>query len=145
MWIIILAVYIIAASVMPVWILLQPRDYLNSFLLYGMMAGGIIGILLYNPQIRLPAFTGFKVGTQYLFPMLFVTVACGAISGFHSLVASDTTAKQLDRERDARIIGYGAMLIEGVLAMIAIITAAYLTGDKFAALMKASDGSLFPD
>ncbi|WP_422447178.1 carbon starvation protein A [Thermoanaerobacterium sp. DL9XJH110] len=145
MWIIILAVYIIAASVMPVWILLQPRDYLNSFLLYGMMAGGIIGILLYNPQIRLPAFTGFKVGTQYLFPMLFVTVACGAISGFHSLVASGTTAKQLDRERDARIIGYGAMLIEGVLAMIAIITAAYLTGDKFAALMKAGPTNVFAD
>lgn len=144
-WIAILAIYIVAASIMPVWILLQPRDYLNSFLLYGMMLGGIIGILLYNPHIQLPAFTGFKVGTQYLFPMLFVTVACGAISGFHSLVASGTTAKQLDREGDAKIIGYGAMLIEGILATIAIITAAYLAGDKYTALMKSGPTNVFAD
>ncbi|AYO29533.1 carbon starvation protein A [Biomaibacter acetigenes] len=144
-WIFILSIYIIAASVMPVWILLQPRDYLNSFLLYGMMIGGIVGILLYNPNIQLPAFTSFKVGTQYLFPMLFVTVACGAISGFHSLVASGTTAKQLDREGDAKLIGYGSMLIEGVLATIAIITAAYLAKDKFAALMKGGPTNVFAD
>jgi len=144
-WIVILSLYIIAASVMPVWILLQPRDYLNSFLLYGIMVGGILGILLYNPGIQLPAVTSFKVGTQYLFPMLFVTVACGAISGFHSLVASGTTAKQLDKEGDARLIGYGSMLIEGVLAVIAIITAAYLANDKFTELMKAGPTNVFAD
>ncbi|TZE82150.1 carbon starvation protein A [Calorimonas adulescens] len=144
-WIIILAVYIVVASVMPVWILLQPRDYLNSFLLYGMMIGGVIGILLYNPRIQLQAFTSFKVGTQYLFPMLFITIACGAISGFHSLVASGTTAKQLDREGDAKVIGYGSMLIESALAIIATITAAYLTGDKFTELMKFGPTNVFAD
>ncbi|KUJ91782.1 MAG: carbon starvation protein CstA [Thermoanaerobacter thermocopriae] len=144
-WIIILAVYIVAASVMPVWILLQPRDYLNSFLLYGMMIGGVVGILLYNPRIQLPAFTSFKVGTQYLFPMLFITIACGAISGFHSLVASGTTAKQLDKEGDAKLIGYGSMLIESTLAIISIITAAYLTQDKFAELIKFGPTNVFAD
>lgn len=144
-WIIILAVYIVAASVLPVWILLQPRDYLNSFLLYGMMLGGIVGILLYNPHIQLDSFTSFKVGTQYLFPMLFITIACGAISGFHSLVASGTTAKQLDKEGDAKIIGYGSMIIESALAIISIITAAYLTTDKFTELMKFGPSNVFAD
>lgn len=144
-WIIILAVYIVAASVMPVWILLQPRDYLNSFLLYGMMIGGVVGILLYNPRIQLPAFTSFKVGTQYLFPILFITIACGAISGFHSLVASGITAKQLDKEGDAKLIGYGSMLIESTLAIISIITAAYLTQDKFAELIKFGPTNVFAD
>src|SRR5665648_682612 len=136
-WMIILLGYVFIASVTPVWILLQPRDYLNSFLLYAMLAGGIVGLLFLRPEIQLPAFTSFKVGTNYMFPILFITIACGAISGFHSLVGSGTTSKQLDNESDIRLIGYGAMLIEGVLATLAIITAAYLTSTKLADLSSA--------
>src|SRR5665648_288919 len=135
--IIILLGYVFIASVTPVWILLQPRDYLNSFLLYAMLAGGIVGLLFLRPEIQLPAFTSFKVGTNYMFPILFITIACGAISGFHSLVGSGTTSKQLDNESDIRLIGYGSMLIEGVLATLAIITAAYLTSTKLADLSSA--------
>lgn len=136
-WITILMVYIFLASVTPVWILLQPRDYLNSFLLYAMILGAVIGLAVYRPTIELAAFTGFTINGQYLFPMLFVTVACGAISGFHALVGSGTSAKQIDNEADAKIIGYGGMLIECVLAVVAIITAAYLTKDKLGDLLKA--------
>ena len=85
-WIVIMMVYIFAASTAPVWILLQPRDYLNSFLLYAMIAGAVIGIVIFHPSIQLPAVTAFDVNGQYMFPMLFVIVACGAISGFHSLI-----------------------------------------------------------
>ncbi|WP_035294361.1 carbon starvation protein A [Clostridium sp. KNHs214] len=135
-WLIILLAYIFIASVTPVWILLQPRDYLNSFLLYAMMIGGFIGIIVMHPAIKLEPVTSFNVGGQYLFPMLFVTVACGAISGFHSLVGSGTSSKQLDNEKDIKPIGYGAMLIEGVLAVVAIITAAYLTKGQLGSLLK---------
>lgn len=131
-WMIILLGYIFIASVTPVWILLQPRDYLNSFLLYAMLIGGVLGIIIYHPTLELAGFTGFSVEGQYLFPMLFVTVACGAISGFHSLVGSGTTSKQLDTEKDIQLVGYGSMLIEGVLAVVAIITAAYLTKEGLA-------------
>ncbi|AOY75010.1 carbon starvation CstA family protein [Clostridium formicaceticum] len=134
-WIVILLGYIFIASVTPVWILLQPRDYLNSYLLYIMMAGAVIGLIITRPALELAPVTGFNVGGQWMFPMLFVTVACGAISGFHSLVGSGTSAKQLDKESDAKIVGYGGMLIEGVLAVIAIITAAYIGHDKLAALL----------
>ena len=134
-WMIILLGYIFVASVTPVWILLQPRDYLNSFLLYAMLIGGILGIIIMRPVIQTPATTGFVVNGQFLFPMLFVTIACGAVSGFHSLVGSGTTSKQIDSEKDLKLIGYGSMLIEGVLATIAIITATYLAGDKFADLL----------
>ncbi|GMG96518.1 carbon starvation CstA family protein [Tepidimicrobium xylanilyticum] len=135
-WIVILAIYIWIASTAPVWILLQPRDYLNSYLLYAMIAGAVLGIILYNPRIQLDAVTAFAItsasgATQYLFPILFVTVACGAISGFHSLVGSGTSSKQLDNEKDVRLIGYGSMLIEGALAVIAMITAAYLSQSEF--------------
>ncbi|OPL07493.1 MAG: carbon starvation protein CstA [delta proteobacterium ML8_F1] len=127
-WMVLMIIYIFIASVTPVWILLQPRDYLNSFLLYAMLAGGIIGLLVMRPAIQLPAVTSFAPSTYNLmFPMLFVTIACGAISGFHSLVGSGTTSKQLDSEKDVKLVGYGAMLIEGVLATLAIITAAYIT------------------
>lgn len=136
-WIIILMVYIFVASVTPVWILLQPRDYLNSFLLYAMILGAVIGLIVYRPVVELAPFTGFNIGGQFLFPMLFVTVACGAISGFHSLVGSGTSSKQMDNEADAKIIGYGGMLIECVLAVIAIITAAYLSKEKLAELLAA--------
>lgn len=130
-WVIILAIYIWIASTAPVWILLQPRDYLNSYLLYAMIVGAVLGIIFYNPSIKLDAVTGFKVNNQLLFPILFVTVACGAISGFHSLVGSGTSSKQLDSEKDVRLIGYGSMLIEGVLAVIAMVTAAYLSSGEF--------------
>ncbi|HHX03246.1 MAG TPA: carbon starvation protein A [Tissierellia bacterium] len=130
-WWAVILVYIYIASVAPVWILLQPRDYLNSFLLYAMMLGAIIGVFIYRPSVQLPAITGFKTSGGFLFPMLFVTVACGAISGFHSLVSSGTTSKQLNTERDAKLIGYGSMLIEGALAVVALITAAFLTQAEF--------------
>ncbi|MCD6115612.1 carbon starvation protein A [bacterium] len=126
-WTWIILAYIFVASVTPVWILLQPRDYLNSFMLYMILIAAFAGILVKNPAVHMPAFTGFvRPGMGSMFPILFVTVACGAISGFHSLVASGTTAKQLDKEPDARKIGYGAMLVEGLLAVIALIAAVTL-------------------
>ncbi len=137
-WMVILLGYIFVASVTPVWILLQPRDYLNSFLLYAMLIGGVVGVFLYSPSLQIPAFTAFAVDrggiTQYLFPFLFVTVACGAISGFHSLVGSGTTSKQLDQEKDLKLIGLGSMLIEGVLAVIALITVGFLAKGQAADL-----------
>ncbi|OWZ84323.1 carbon starvation protein A [Natranaerobius trueperi] len=128
-WMIILLIYIFVASITPVWILLQPRDYLNSFMLYVMIIGAFLGLIFYRPDFELPAVTTFNVDGELLFPILFVTVACGAISGFHSLVGSGTTSKQLNNEKDAKLVGYGSMLLEGVLALIALITAAYLTSD----------------
>lgn len=138
-WIIILMIYIVIASVAPVWILLQPRDYLNSFLLYACIAFAFVGILIYQPTMQLPAFTSFDPsanGKNPLFPMLFITVACGAISGFHSLVASGTTSKQLDDEGHALAVGYGSMLLEGVLAIIAVVAVGYVGGDKLTDLLK---------
>ena len=120
-WIWVLALYILVASVVPVWILLQPRDYLCSFLLYGVIGAAIAGIVMANPNLSLPGFTTFETSIGYLFPALFITVACGAISGFHSLVASGTTSKQIDNERHMLPIAYGGMLIECVLGIIALI------------------------
>ncbi len=131
-WQLILFAYIFAASVTPVWILLQPRDYLNSFFLYALMILGFVGIFFAAPSINIPAFSTFsleKVG--YLFPALFVTVACGAISGFHSLVASGTTAKQLNKETDGRVVGYGGMLIEGLLAVLSLVAVASMVNKEF--------------
>jgi len=126
-WLGFVFLYVIIASVTPVWILLQPRDYLNSFLLYFMMVAAIIGIIGTNPDVSVPAFTSWKLENgQTLFPFLFITVACGAISGFHSLVGSGTTSKQMDNEKDAKLIGYGGMLIECVLAVIALIAVGVL-------------------
>lgn len=142
-WIFIMMIYIFVASTAPVWILLQPRDYLNSFLLYAMIGGAVIGVLIYRPTIQLDAVTSFNVNGQYMFPMLFVTVACGAISGFHSLVGSGTTSKQMDNEKDARTIGYGAMLIEGVLAVIALVTAAYISKADLTELLKGGPVNVF--
>lgn len=145
-WVGILMVYIFVASVTPVWILLQPRDYLNSYLLYAMIGGAVLGLVITRPEIQLPAVTSFNLGNgNLLFPMLFVTVACGAISGFHSLVGSGTTSKQLYNEADAKLIGYGGMLIEGVLAIIAIITAAYVTQGKLGELLKGGPVNVFSD
>lgn len=125
-WDILLLIYISCASILPVWILLQPRDYLCSFLLYAMLAGAVLGILIVHPSMQLEGFKGFKVNNQTLFPFLFVTVACGAVSGFHSLVSSGTTSKQIDKEKDAKFIGYGAMLIEGLVAIVALIAVGYV-------------------
>lgn len=125
-WMYIIGVYILVASVTPVWILLQPRDYLSSFLLYAMMIAAVVGVLAANPTLSLPAFVGFEVNGQYLFPVLFVTIACGAISGFHSLISSGTTSKQLNSEKNAQIIGYGAMLVECALAIVSLITIGYI-------------------
>ena len=144
-WLIILLVYIFAASVTPVWILLQPRDYLNSFLLYALLIAAIVGIFAARAPIQFPMFTTWDVpGLGTLFPILFVTVACGAISGYHSVVASGTTAKQLDREADARPIGYGAMLVESLLALLALITVMHLTpGDYSRTLFHSGPVAIF--
>lgn len=133
-WMIILGLYILVASVAPVWILLQPRDYLSSFLLYGMIIIAVIGVLGagimgQNLNMAMPAFTGpvdqiTSLGS--IFPALFITIACGAISGFHSLVGSGTTSKQLDREQDARPIAYGGMLIECALALVSLCAVGYV-------------------
>ena len=133
-WMVIVGIYIAVASVTPVWILLQPRDYLSSFLLYGMMIVAVVGIVGAHPTLSIPAFTGFIDKAEYgsgvslgsMFPALFVTIACGAISGFHSLVGSGTTAKQLDKESDAQPIAYGGMLIECALALISLCAVGYI-------------------
>lgn len=149
-WRVFVLAYIFIASVSPVWILLQPRDYLNSFLLYFVIIASAVGIIFTNPTINLPAFTGFKnpFNGQTVFPYLFITVACGAISGFHSLVGSGSSAKQLDNEKDAKLVGYGSMLIESCLAIIALIAVATLfkngsmpKGNPFVVFAEAIAGS----
>ncbi len=135
-WVWILLAYIFVASVTPVWILLQPRDYLNSYFLYTLMIGGIVGLLFTMPEVHLSPITTFSVDKLgFLFPILFVTVACGAISGFHSIVASGTTSKQLDKESDAKVVGYGGMLIEGSLALLALLAVASLDQMHFLELL----------
>jgi carbon starvation protein len=126
------------ASVLPVWLLLVPRDYLSSYMKIGTIAALIIGVVVVNPDIKMPAITEFVGGggpiiPGPLFPFLFVTIACGAISGFHALVASGTTPKMLNRESDARFIGYGGMLMEGLVGVVALIAACSLhPGDYYA-------------
>jgi len=143
-WTYILIGYIVVASVVPVWILLQPRDYLNSFLLYVLIIGALAGIFILHPDIKFSGYTSFNQNIGYLFPILFVTVACGAISGFHSLVSSGTTAKQLNKESDARIVGYGGMLIESLLSVIAITTVIILTKESYLDL-KSNPVGLFSE
>ena len=174
-WMIILGVYILIASVAPVWILLQPRDYLSSYLLYGMILLAVIGIVGASltgaaTNLQIPAFTGFvatnaafdastgqalvdqagkaitnkAAASGFLFPALFITIACGAISGFHSLVASGTTSKQLDREAEAQPIGYGGMLIECLLAVISLCAVGFVWS-KYAAGGYASPTAVFAD
>lgn len=127
-WIVVIGVYIAIASLIPVWIMLQPRDYLSSFLLYALMLLALVGIFYSaftgsarNVKFDLPAFTGWKQSIGTLFPALFITVACGACSGFHSLIATGTTSKQLDNEKHAKPIAYGSMLIESALGIISLI------------------------
>lgn len=132
-WHIFVFVYIFIASVVPVWILLQPRDYLNSYLLVAMIVAAVIGVFVANPQINLPAFVGFEVDGSYLFPILFVTIACGAVSGFHSLVSSGTASKQIKNEKDMLPVSFGSMLLESMLAVIALIAVASFASGEAAA------------
>ena len=125
-WMIICGIYIAIASVTPVWILLQPRDYLSSFLLYAMLALAVVAVILARPDMSsMPAVAAKNPAGAPLFPVLFTTIACGAISGFHSLVSSGTTSKQLDKETDAKPIAYGGMLLECVLAILTLCAVAY--------------------
>ena len=124
-WMYIVGLYIIVASVAPVWILLQPRDYLSSFLLYAMLALAVIAVVMGNPSMETLPLIQSETSTTPVFPVLFTTIACGAISGFHSLVGSGTTSKQLDKETDAKPIAYGGMLIECALAIMTLIAVAH--------------------
>lgn len=132
-WHILVFFYIFIASVVPVWILLQPRDYLNSYLLVAMIVAAVVGVFVANPQVKLPAFVGFEVNGSYLFPILFVTIACGAVSGFHSLVSSGTASKQIKNEKDMLPVSFGAMLLESMLAVIALIAVASFASGEAAA------------
>ncbi|MBQ9344575.1 MAG: carbon starvation protein A [Kiritimatiellae bacterium] len=131
-WTLVLIAYCFLASTLPVWLLLQPRDYLNSYLLYAMMALGFLGVIVATPDLALDRFVGWQAPNakglaQPLFPILFITIACGACSGFHSLVASGTTAKQIADERHIRPVAYGGMLLEGILALLALLAVASFT------------------
>ncbi len=123
-WHLLVFIYVLIASVAPIWALLQPRDYLNSYLLIAMIVAAVIGVLVAQPAVNLPAFGGFTAGGQTLFPFLFVTIACGAVSGFHSLVSSGTASKQIKNERNMLPVSFGAMLMESMLAVIALIAVA---------------------
>ena len=125
-WIYIIMAYLFLASVMPMWLLMQPRDYMTTFMLLGMIAGAVVGVLVAHPAMKLNAFNGFAVAdaagnTSYLFPTLFVTIACGAVSGFHSLVSSGTSSKTISNERDMPMVGYGAMVVESLLGIVALV------------------------
>lgn len=120
-WRYVVFAYLFAASVMPMWALKQPRDYLSMFLLIGMILAAVIGVCIQNPSINMPAFAGFTVKGLDLFPILFVTIACGAVSGFHSLVSSGTSSKMISSENDMRLVGYGSMCVEVVLGVVSLI------------------------
>ena len=123
-WSYITFIYIFFAAVLPMWLLKQPRDYMTTFMFGAMIAGAIVGLLVAHPTMNLPVFTGFnneKLGT--MFPILFVTVACGAVSGFHSLVSSGTSSKTVENEKDMLKVGYGAMVLESLLAVLALCVA----------------------
>jgi carbon starvation protein len=132
LWGLLILAYCCVASVMPVWALLQPRGYLGGFILYLALGLGVIGVMFGGYEIQQPAFKGFNIGgaTGTLFPFLFVTIACGACSGFHGLVCSGTTSKQIDRESHCKTVGYGAMLAEGFVALIALVTIMVITSDQ---------------
>ncbi|MFN0278742.1 MAG: carbon starvation protein A [Pyrinomonadaceae bacterium] len=131
-WAFLILLYCVVASMLPVWALLQPRGYLGGFVLYAAIAVGVIGIFFGDYSIQQPAFKSFDAGgmTGMLFPFLFVTIACGACSGFHGLVCSGTTSKQIDKESHTRPIGYGGMLAEGFVAFIALVTVMIALGDS---------------
>ncbi|MGI6172140.1 MAG: carbon starvation protein A [Butyricicoccus sp.] len=132
-WHIIIFLYVLIACVAPVGALLQPRDYLNSYLLIFMILASIVGVFVANPSCNLNAFNGFNVDGQYLFPILFVTIACGAVSGFHSLVSSGTASKQIKNEKNMLPVSFGAMLMESMLAILALIAVASFADGEAAA------------
>ena len=137
-WIYIIFVYIFFASVTPMWLLKQPRDYLTTFLFIAMIAAAVIGVFISNPQISTPAYTGFTTSNGYLFPTLFVTIACGAVSGFHSLVSSETSSKQIANEKDMLQVGYGSMLLESLLAVLVIVVVGSLTSLSASGVLDAN-------
>ena len=125
-WIYIIMAYLFLASVMPMWLLMQPRDYMTTFMLLGMIIGAVVGVVVAHPSMQLNAFNGFSVvdaagAKSYLFPTLFVTIACGAVSGFHSLVSSGTSSKTISNEKDMPMVGYGAMVVESLLGIVALV------------------------
>ena len=124
-WIYIIMAYLFLASVMPMWLLMQPRDYMTTFMLLGMIIGAVLGVVVAHPSMNLNAFNGFTLGSgaskQMLFPTLFVTIACGAVSGFHSLVSSGTSSKTISNEKDMPMVGYGAMVVESLLGIVALV------------------------
>lgn len=120
-WIYIIMAYLFLASVLPMWLLMQPRDYMTTFMLLGMIIGAVVGVVVAHPQMQLNAFNGFNVNGSGVFPTLFVTIACGAVSGFHSLVSSGTSSKTVSNEKDMPMIGYGAMVVESLLGIVALV------------------------
>ncbi len=120
-WIYIVMAYLFLASVMPMWLLMQPRDYMTTFMLLGMIIGAVVGVLVAHPAMQLNAFNGFSVNGSSLFPTLFVTIACGAVSGFHSLVSSGTSSKTISNEKDMPMVGYGAMVVESLLGIVSLV------------------------
>lgn len=120
-WLGVIMAYLFLASVMPMWLLMQPRDYLSTFLLVGMIIGAVLGVFVAHPAMNLPAFNGFTVSGSHLFPTLFITIACGAVSGFHSLVSSGTSSKTISNEKDMLAVGYGSMMVESLLGVVALV------------------------
>ena len=129
-WIYIIMAYLFLASVLPMWLLMQPRDYMTTFMLLGMIIGAVVGVVVAHPQMQLNAFNGFNVNGSGLFPTLFVTIACGAVSGFHSLVSSGTSSKTVSNEKDMPMIGYGAMVVESLLGIVALVVVGAVGGTK---------------
>ena len=120
-WIYIVMAYLFLASVMPMWLLMQPRDYMTTFMLLGMIVGAVVGVVVAHPDMQLNAYNGFNVNGSSLFPALFVTIACGAVSGFHSLVSSGTSSKTISNEKHMQMVGYGAMVVESLLGILSLV------------------------
>lgn len=138
-WIYVVFVYIFFASVTPMWLLKTPRDYLTTFLFIGMIVAVVIGVFVSNPTITTPAFVGFKSASgSYIFPTLFVTIACGAVSGFHSLVSSETSSKLVENEKDMLQVGYGSMLLESLLAILVIVIVGALPNLKASGVLDST-------
>lgn len=138
-WIYVVFVYIFFASVTPMWLLKTPRDYLTTFLFIGMIVAAVIGVFVSNPTITTPAFVGFKSASGgYIFPTLFVTIACGAVSGFHSLVSSETSSKLVENEKDMLQVGYGSMLLESLLAILVIVIVGALPNLKASGVLDST-------
>lgn len=138
-WIYVVFVYIFFASVTPMWLLKTPRDYLTTFLFIGMIVAAVIGVFVSNPTIITPAFVGFKSASgSYIFPTLFVTIACGAVSGFHSLVSSETSSKLVENEKDMLQVGYGSMLLESLLAILVIVIVGALPNLKASGVLDST-------